>query len=50
MACIWELEGFGFMVSVVWLGCFDELESGYVLYFGLIFDDFIFVWFSLENY
>ncbi len=49
-ARIRELEGFGFTASAVWLGCFDELESGYALYFGLIFDDPTSARSSLENY
>lgn len=38
-ARIRELERYGFTASAVWLGCFDELENGYALYLGLIFDD-----------
>ncbi|NRA49542.1 MAG: hypothetical protein HRU12_10460, partial [Phaeodactylibacter sp.] len=38
-ARIRELEDYGFTASAVWLGCFDELEKGYALYFGFIFDD-----------
>jgi hypothetical protein len=33
------LEDYGFTASAVWLGCFNEMEKGYVLYFGLVFDD-----------
>lgn len=39
MSRVQELKGYGFTASALWLGCFDELEQGYALYFGLIFPD-----------
>lgn len=45
-----ELETYGFTASAVWLGCFDELEGGYALYFGLIFDNPGAARASLDNY
>lgn len=50
MSRVATLESYGFTASAVWLGCFDELENGYALYFGLIFTDLGHARRALEGY
>jgi hypothetical protein len=45
-----ELQSYGFMANAVWLGCFNELEGGYALYLGLIFDEISAARSALLNY